>query len=420
MELSSAQDGAGIAYSPYSVFGVGDLYQTGTARDRAMGGVGIAGRDPRYINITNPAAVSARDSLSVMFDLGMVSDNRYFRQRDIRSSNNTFNISNLAVSFPIYRRLSFIAGITPYSSVAYDYAYDISDSDIMADAGFINYYAKGKGGLYQLFTGLGTSFWNRLSIGGQAILNFGSINKDSAMNFSESTYRSMNSGYELKLNGVAGKFGIQYEQPFGDVRMTLGATYRTSTKLGGHVTDYKYASLGSVVDTVSYRVDNLAYSGRVSLASETGAGISFRKAESWSAEFNYDRSDWTGCGFESTGGFANVGKSVFSTKVSQSFKAGFEYIPNRNDMRYYLRQCAYRMGAYYRQSYYRLDGNSVDSYGITLGVTFPIVRMYNGISLGLDLGRKGSMKGNMTMENYVTFVIGFNVHDLWFIKQRYD
>ena len=37
-----AQSGASSSYSPYSVFGVGDLYQEGTAYNKTMGGVGIA------------------------------------------------------------------------------------------------------------------------------------------------------------------------------------------------------------------------------------------------------------------------------------------------------------------------------------------------------------------------------------------
>lgn len=417
---SFSQDGAHVTYSPYSIFGIGNLYPTGTTRDRAMGGVGIAGRDPRYINVTNPAAISARDTLSVMFDLGAVSDNRIYQQGDMKSANNTFNINNFAVSFPIYKKTSFLFGIAPYSSVGYDYSYNVSDPEILATTGFVNYSASGNGGIYQLFAGAGTSFFDRLSIGAEAIFYFGSITKESYMGFAESSYRAIKSGYDMKLSGVAGKFGIQYEQPIGETYMTVGATYKTSNKLKGYVEDYKLASMAGMVDTVYHRVDTLAQLRNVALADEIGVGISFRKPEKWSAEFNYTRSDWTSSGFDTAAGFANIGTSTFSTKTSQTFRAGFEYIPNRNDIRYYLRQCAYRCGVYYDKSYYKLNGNNVDSYGITLGVTLPVVRYYNGVSLGVDVGRRGSRTGNMTMETYASFVVGFNIHDLWFIKPRYE
>lgn len=417
---SFAQEGAHIAYSPYSIFGIGDIFVQGTARDKSMGGVGIAGRDPRYINITNPAAISARDTLSVMFDFGMVSDNRMFKQGSVKSGNNTFNISNFAISFPIYKKMAMLLGIAPYSSVGYDYAYNESDPALLATAGFTNYTASGNGGLYQIFGGLGTTFWDRLSVGAEAIMYFGNVDKDSKMNFSESSFRSISSGYTLELRSFSGKFGVQYEVPVGSTKMTVGATYKTGGKMKGYVTDYKFATLGSVVDTVSHSVDTLGKLGTVSIASEVGIGISFRKSEKWTAELNYTFSDWHSRGMDSSRGFANVGKSVFSATYSQSLRAGFEYIPNRNDIRYYFRQCAYRLGAYYDKSYFKLDGNNVNSYGITLGVTLPIFRWYNGLTVGVDLGQRKSAAARMTKENYATVVIGFNIHDIWFRKPRYE
>ena len=110
----------------------------------------------------------------------------------------------------------------------------------------------------------------------------------------------------------------------------------------------------------------------------------------------------------------------FSSAISQSFRAGFEIVPNRNDIRYYFRRCAYRAGVYFDQSYYKLDGNSVNSVGITLGITLPVFRWYNGISIGVDMGQRASTRNNMIRERYAMFVIGFNIHDIWFQKPRYN
>ena len=46
----SAQDGTYGAYSPYSIFGIGDISKEGTAYNKSMGGVGIANRNNRFIN----------------------------------------------------------------------------------------------------------------------------------------------------------------------------------------------------------------------------------------------------------------------------------------------------------------------------------------------------------------------------------
>ena len=63
-----AQDGTYGAYSPYSIFGIGDISKEGTAFNKSMGGTGIAMRNRRFINYLNPAAVTARDTLSFMAD----------------------------------------------------------------------------------------------------------------------------------------------------------------------------------------------------------------------------------------------------------------------------------------------------------------------------------------------------------------
>ena len=138
------------------------------------------------------------------------------------------------------------------------------------------------------------------------------------------------------------------------------------------------------------------------------------------AEFDYVRSDWRKSGMDKFKGFAVDGESVFSTTVSNSFRAGFEIVPNRNDIRYYFKKCAYRAGVYYDQSYFKLDGNNVNSLGVTLGITLPVFRWYNGLSLGVDVGQRASARNNMIRERYAKFVIGFNIHDLWFRKVQYQ
>ena len=40
-----AQDGTYGAYSPYSIFGIGDISKQGTAFNKSMGNVGIAARN---------------------------------------------------------------------------------------------------------------------------------------------------------------------------------------------------------------------------------------------------------------------------------------------------------------------------------------------------------------------------------------
>ena len=417
---SYAQSGAYGAYSPYSIYGIGEISKQGTAYNKSMGGVGIATRNKRYINYLNPAAVTARDTLSFMADFGLSQKNTAFAQDGVKSAKNTFNVYDFVMSFPIYKSSAFMVGITPFSDVGYDFSSIETNPDIIGNTGNVAYDSYGMGSIYQIFASAGATFWKRFSVGAEVLFLFGNIDKVTNMTFADASYRSLNSGHDLTMRGVTGKFGVQYEQKLGsEVSMILGGTYRLGTNMNGYSTDYKYAVQSSVTDTLRYSVGILKDEG-LRIGDELGIGVSFKGGEKWSAEFDYLRSDWRNSGMDKAPGFSSVGKSSFSSSVSQSFRAGFEIVPNRNDIRYYLRRCAYRAGVYYDQSYYKLDGNDVNTIGITLGVTLPVFRFYNGISLGVDMGQKGSRKNNMIRERYAMFVIGFNIHDIWFQKPRYN
>lgn len=422
--LAYAQDGAYSGFTPYSIFGVGQMYTPGSAYNKSMGGVGTASRNRKYINMMNPASVTARDTLSFMADVSIVQNNSVFRQGDMKSANNIFNVNDLALSFPLYKSSAMMFGLTPYSTTGYSYASLYDNPDLLGNAGSVAYSAAGQGSLYQVFGAAGVTFWKRLSLGAEFIHYFGYIEKSSNVTFASSNYSGISSGYNLTLRGNAARFGIQYEQPIGtNYVLGIGATYKTGSKLTGFVEDYVISSGAAQVDSIRHRIDTLGMGiDKVGLASEFSVGVSLRFAEKWRAEIDYTRSDWTNTGIDATTGFAVSGVSKFTATNSESIRAGFEIIPNANDIRYYYRRIAYRAGAYYDKSHFLLDGNAVNAYGITFGATLPLsrTRTNTGITLSADFGRRASLAGNLIRETYCNFTVGFNIHDYWFHKYRYE
>jgi hypothetical protein len=313
-----------------------------------------------------------------------------------------------------------MVGLTPFSDVGYDFSSVEENQDIIGNTGNITYDSRGTGSVYQVFFGAGVTFWKRLSLGAEYLYYFGNIDRITRMDYMNTSYRSVRTGNELSVRGSTGKFVLQYEQKLGgDVSMIIGATYRMSAKMKGYSNNYRYATQSSVVDTLKHSVDTLAY-GNLSFADEIGVGISVKGGDKWHAEFNYLKSGWGNSGLDKAEGFAASGVYKFSTTASQSFRVGFEFVPNRNDIRYYMKRCAYRVGAYYDQAYYKLDGNNINSMGVTLGMTLPVFRWYNGLTVGVDFGQKASMRDGMVRERYAKLAIGFNIHDIWFQKPRYN
>lgn len=411
------------SYTPYSIFGVGDLAPGGSAYNKSMGGVGIATRNNRFLNPMNPAAVTARDSLAFMADYSLLQDNKIFRQGDMISASNTMNVADFVISFPIWRSSAMMVGIMPYSDTGYGYGYLVTDPDIIGHTGNISYTATGSGSLYQAFVGAGVTFWKRLSLGAEFIYHFGMIEKTFTESFTDASYNGASNGHKLQLTAPAGKFGLQYEQPLGSKSsLTLGATYKTAAQLEGNIDSYRYSTGTAASDTLYHKS---GAPGNVRLASEKGIGLSFRYADKFMAEADYTRSDWGATGIDTREGMtgnlsAGTGRSYFKAAMTESWRIGFEYVPNRNDIRYYYNKIAYRAGAYFKKEYFTLDGNPVNAYGITLGATLPVFRWYNGITVGMDFGQRGSIKNNMIRETYANFSIGFNLFDIWFVKNRYE
>lgn len=420
-----AGDGGSYAgYTPYSIYGIGDLSMPGTAYNKTMGGVGIASRNRRYVNVLNPAAVTARDSLAFMSDFSIYENNKILSQDGHTSANNLFNINNFLVSFPLfYSKVAdgaMMFGIRPYSSTGYSFGYYDTNPQAIASVGNISHSYTGLGSIYQVYATVGAEFFDRFSAGAEFIHYFGNVKKTYTETLTDAAALDISKVSDMTLSANTAKFGLQYEQPVGN-KMTLGigAVYSLDARLGGYLTN----SVTSGETTKSSTVDTLAnLSTKAYLAGEAGVGLSIVYGNKFRAEVDYTRSDWTRSGFEGITGLAVGGPSgpLFTSGVSESLRAGVEYIPNPGDIRYYHKLIAYRAGVYFTKEYFNYSGNPVYTRGITLGVTLPVFRWNNGLTLGMDFGQRGSLKNNMVKETYVGFSLGFNLFDVWFQQPRYE
>lgn len=397
-------------YSPYSMFGIGEIDRSGTAFNYSMGGLGIGIRDNRFINYVNPAAITERDTLSFMLDFGIAQKNHYNTDFKTHSAYNVFNVRNLMFTTPIYRKSALIVGVSPFSNTGYKFESTEDNDHIVSTIGDVKYQKYGTGSINQLFVGAALTFFKYFNFGAEGIYYFGTLNRKSNVIFNTSSnHKSLYTGWEYKVSSFSGKFGLQYTQPFKNngSKLTIGATYRLGNQLRGEFTRYAFAG----EDTVLYKA---ADDMKIKIASEMGVGVSYKQRDKWLIGFDYVRQNWTNSSFAETPGVR------FEPTIGQSFRAGFEITPNRYDIRYYMRRVTYRGGAYYDQSYISLNGHQVNSIGLTFGMSLPIYRWYNAVSIAVDLGQRGIKKDELVRERYINFIININLHDIWFIKYRYD
>ncbi|MCF0165934.1 MAG: hypothetical protein HUJ89_01980 [Bacteroidales bacterium] len=419
LSLAAQNIDATSGYSPYSMFGIGDVPNYGSVVSGTMGGIYSAVRDNRTINWMNPAAITCRDTLSFMLDFGANINSKFISDGKNSGAGNSVNVRNFAFTTPIWGKSALVLGIAPYSTVGYKFLNTVDDPAISAIAGDVYNNQYGTGDIYQLFFGAAMDCFKRVSIGAQMIYFFGYQDRHSDMVFnSDSRYKSVYSGRKYKVNGFSGRFGIQYNQPIKKIGgvVNVGVTYQMGTSLGGEVSRYAYAKRNNVIDTLlplpGEKVDT-----RLPIASQKTIGVSYRHKDKWMVGFDYLRENWSQIKYEES--VCPTGLD-YQPSIASSFKLGFEYTPNRSDIRYYMKRVTYRAGAYYNKSYVTLGGNDVNGFGFTFGMSFPIFRYYNAINVGLDVGQRGTTKGGMAVERYVNFMVSVNLHDIWFVKYRYD
>lgn len=410
---AAADGGAPTAYTPYSIYGVGDLSNSCSAYNRTMAGAGVALRDNRYINLLNPAAVTARDSLSFMVDFSIFGSNKLYNQGDMKSAKNMVHIADGAISFPIFDKMAMYIGIMSYAGTGYGYIVSENNKEVIHELGTTAYSCTGTGGIYQGVVGLGYSIIKNLSIGAEADFYFGSIEQNNTLSYSSPTAVGVTSTIYKDVKAWTGRFGVQYEQPIGkDFKLGMGATYKLSTGMKGTIDSYMTST---IVDTVSASTDGVRF------ADELVVGISAKIGDKLKIAFDYSRSDWTRCGLDDNEFFSVSRSSLpFRAGVAQAFRLGAELVPNRNDIRYYYKRMAYRAGLYYKTDYFTVGGMNINSYGITLGTTLPVFRWYNGLTLGIEFGQRGTVKGGLARESYFNFTASVNLFDIWFQKPKYE
>jgi len=355
-------------FTPYSMFGVGELTRPGTSLNRAMGGIGAGLRDNRYINYLNPASASARDTLSFMLDFGLMQRNFINTDGKLSSAYNAFNMHHIIMSFPIWKSSAMQMGIIPYSNVGYRFVEDESRDEILGTIGAFRYYHFGQGSINQAFAAFSATFFRHLAVGVQGMYFFGNIEKNAqAISVtSPELYGTLKTGYDIVIRSFGAQFGLQVFGNFSpSTSFTVGATFQPSATLRGDVTRFAKMEKGSVIDTV-YSVVNEG--SQMAIPMEYSVGFSVRKHDKWVFGIDYTQADWRKSNFAETPGIN------FQPALSRTLKAGFEFTPDRYSIRYFMRRWTYRMGAYYDQSYIMFNGHQVKAVGVTLGFTVGIIQ----------------------------------------------
>lgn len=444
---ASAQTSSINAYSPYSMYGPGELMTPGSVQMRSLGGIGIGMRAIGQINPQNPAAASIAPRKSFLFDFGI--DGTHFRNSQpkynaqgemiskAKTVYNSANIHSIALTFPVYRNLGVSLNVSPYSSVGYKVKTTDQNQDNWADIGRVMYGYEGEGDITEVKLSVGWAPWRRLSIGVAAKYYWGDITRSYKAQVTDQitgigTFSPTVGRDNYVVSNFKFQFGLQWNILLTETRIfTLGATYDLGGVLNPKKESYVYTD--NIINSIqSIPVRDRINSLELRVPHQFGVGLFFRdRAIAWGVDYVYAAWGSNNSSYQENTNPNNLEVTYCNT---HTIKLGFELTPRVSDVRNYLNRISYRVGARLGNNYQMFGGQRVNEMAITAGLGFPVkVWGASSVNVGFEYGRRsvpgtaniGAQKIGLVNQNYYKVSIGFSLFsadtsDYWFVRQKYD
>ncbi|KFF25542.1 membrane protein [Chryseobacterium vrystaatense] len=415
-----------ISNSPYATYGIGDVKYDNTIETASMGGISTA-----YIsdftssfNFANPANNSNFELTSIKLEA--TNENNYFKTNynNTKSTKHSTYLSNIALAFPLSQKVKMGLSYQPYSSKSYD----IKNRTVLEDDSYYENRFKGSGTLNTAQVAVSYKIDQNFAVGLRANLYFGNLydlNELVSYEKDGTPKAEYINGYETKnsIKNFNFTLGGSYQSlnTRTDKKLTIGAT-ATFGNTSNMTTDYTNSTYiyadnlqtSKAPNSISV-IEQKSTSSKNLLPLQASLGVGYGSENHWfvSGQLDYKKGE----------DISYFGKT-FDFQDTYRISAGGWYLPNYNNFRNYFSRVVYRYGAFYERGNLKIDGNSINKFGISAGVLLPfktssITRM-SGLELGVEVGKRGTLNNNLINQNFINLRVGFNFADRWFRKSLYN
>lgn len=394
--------------SPYSFYGIGENTFKGTMENRSMGGLNVYS-DSIHLNLTNPAAYTELELVN--YSVGIDYSDISLKTETSNEKVTTASINYLAVAIPT-KHLVFGFGLIPKTSVGYL----LESKDDSTIPNQVDRY-EGDGGVNTAFLTFGFKIFKKIRLGISANYDFGSL-EHSNSRFLEGVELYTRVQSNSSLSGVSFNYSMLFKEKISK-DLTLHATYiiNPTSKLSSNNTQtlFTIPGLGSYggdseeIDLAALRLDKT----KISIPSSNSFGLGIGKETKWFMGFDYTLT--SGGGLENK--LFNL-KDVEYKKGSKIAFGGF-YIPNHNSFTSYFSRIVYRAGIRIEKTGLNIQNQSINEYGINVGLGLPF-QAFQNINLGFEVGKRGTVKGGLVQENFASVRLGITLNDRWFVKNKYN
>jgi len=401
-------------HSPYSRYGLGELQSYNNSRYSAMGGIGYAVRNPTSVNILNPASYTCFDSLSFVFEGGLLSNFTTLETSSLSQKSNYTSLAYITFGFPINKWWKGSFGLLPYSSVGYT----ISESQNMANFGTVKYKFDGQGGINQFYIGQAFKINQNLSLGVNISYLFGFIDKIQTVYFPDSLYTfDIKESKSTNLGIFNFNFGLQYNKKIGK-DLTLGTGIVFSNAMNGKTSEdqlvYSFSESSTGVEYLHDTASNYSkndISNDIHIPMNVGIGFTLEKSNKWLIGADYNWQNWSNYTYN------NIKDPSLTN--SKRVSVGGEIKPDSYSSKYFKR-IAYRAGFRYTTTNLKIDNTQIDEFGVSFGLGLPLRKSKSTINLAIEYGKRGTIDSYLIKENFTKITIGFSAYDFWFFKRKFD
>jgi hypothetical protein len=393
---------AGSGGSFYSIFGLGDIRHAAGVRSNGMGFTGVGLSTTTNINGNSPASWSRIDRTRL--EAGFLYEG--FRSSDgsrsIFLANSDFNGALIAIPISPASGVVFVGGFIPYSNIDYELYTSGEQQGISYTIRHL-----GTGGLTKAQAGFSYAPAGDLSLGASLDYFFGASNHERLFTPRSSSFTGGTTLESSTINGIGGTFGVMLSSLGGlseslgglSVGVVVTAQSRLNTE---EQTTYESSSL---------RDSSAIVFGKVTLPFSLGVGVAYQAGERVVLAADYFAQQWGSARFN--------GLVPGNLRNSVRIGIGGERLPSRERGDSWLERSAYRAGAYYHATYFRINGEPINEWGFTAGFGVPLTGE-SRLNTAFELGFRGTTKNNLIKDTIFRISVSLNVSELWFVRYEED
>ncbi|MBC5840085.1 aromatic hydrocarbon degradation protein [Flavobacterium sp. F-380] len=392
-----------ISSSPYSIYGLGSLYDSNFGSNASIGSSGIALPSSSYINNLNPASLGFMYTNHFLFDIGGQAIQTSYSNGAKTENRNNMQFSHIAMAFPVSTKAAFSVALKPYSSATYT----ISNLELPIENSTESYTinASGSGGLNDFSLSYGYKLGKKFSVGLASDFLFGTITDNRDYTIANSITSIDKTSY---YKGARLSLGTQVKV---DSTFMVGATIKSPSQIKASkiqsVIGYNIATSTSATIETDASYDVVDYY----MPLEIGVGVSKVFKNNLNFTMDYTKSLWN----------STNQSSLYGTYVNQDrIAAGFSYFKTKS-VRTYFDRMKYATGFNYDTGYLEIDNKRINNVYFSVGVSLPLEgRTFSALNLTYSYGQKGSISSGLIKENYHKLSVNLSLDGIWFVKRKYE